>query len=126
MSVHLQSDSMYFSYLWSCPNFFGTTTFTYKYSRSCLYSALSLSLLAFLLNYIFFAFFFSLSLLRDLTHIILTLSEIRSCCVESAPFPFLLGLFATDRAQSPLSFISTTFISLTSPPLRSFTTLQPK
>lgn len=72
MSVHLHSDSMYFSYLWSCPSFLGTTIFTYRYSRSCLYSALSLSLLAFLLNYIFFAFFFSLSLLRDLTYTILT------------------------------------------------------
>jgi hypothetical protein len=72
-TVDLHNDSTYFSYLWSCPSLRGTRIFTYTISRSCLYSTLSLSLRPLRLNYTFFDFFLSFSLLRDLNHLIVTL-----------------------------------------------------
>jgi hypothetical protein len=106
MRVDLQSDSMYLSSLWSWPSFLGTTTLSSTWSRSCLYSALSLSLRILRLNYIFFDFFLSFSRLLDLHPHLSTLSSKQICydCGVSAPSIFLEGLFVRGRVLLPTAF----------------------
>lgn len=96
---------MYLSSLWSCPSFLGTTTLSSTWSRSCLYSALSLSLRILRLNSIFFDFFLSFSRLLDLHPHLSTLSSKQICydCDASATSISLEGLFARGHAQSPTS-----------------------
>lgn len=90
---------MYFSSLWSCPSFFGTTTFTSTLSRSCLYSTLSLSLRSFRLNSIFFDFFLSFSRDRDFEFDPLLL------LLRRDSFSFFSGLMRS-RSRSIASFFS--------------------
>lgn len=111
---------MYLSYLWSWPSFLGTTIFTYKFSRSCLYSALSLSLFCLRLNSIFFDFFFYFSRLRlrDLDDKNLFTWSSREFCfyfcyVLSVIFIFWWGWFFQDLSQWQLFFLFLAFLSIT-------------